>query len=292
MKSHFYRFNHRVFNILVLATVVLCLGLSATAQEKLKTEDIIAKHLEAIGAIETRASITTRIIAGTVEHKVARSGGQSLQGRAVFASDGVKHLVGMQFDNPNYPFDRLSYDGQNSMAAFTRPGEQSTLGKFLKANEEALKYGLLGGVLSSSWPLADPNSRNIKLSGSGKKKIEGKECYEIEILPKKGSQANIKAYFDATTFQHVRTVYEIVIPAQMGQNSDPNSSARQRETRYKMVEDFSDFKKEGGLAFPHVYKLSLTLDGKSGGTNELEWTFALGAFQFNQKIDPKSFVVE
>ncbi len=293
MKSQPIVFGRLIFKSLLFAVAVASLSIAVTAQEKLKTEDIIAKHLESIGEAETRASITRRIVAGTVTHSVARSGGQSVQGRAVLASDGIKHLVGMQFDgSPNYPLDRLSYDGQNVMAAFIRPGVYSTLGSFLKGNEESIKYGLLGGALSTSWPLTDPNSRNIKISGSGKKKIDGKECYEIDILPKKGSSMTIKAYFDAETFHHVRTVYELVISAQMGANSDPNASARQRESRYRMTEDFSDFKKESGLVLPHAYKLYLSLDGKTGGTNELEWNFVFSTFQFNQKIDPKSFVVE
>jgi hypothetical protein len=152
-----------------------------------------------------------------------------------------------------------------------------------------LKLGLLGGTLSSSWPLADLNVREVKLDGGGTKKVEGKECYVVEFRPKKGSELNIKLYFDTQTFQHVRTAYERVISARMG--LDPNQSARIRETRHTMYEDFFDYRKESGLMLPHGYKIYLSVDGNTG-TSEQEWVFTLNQFSFNQKIDPKSFNVE
>lgn len=276
--------------LFLVACAIFSFAFNANAQGKLKPEEIIAKHLEAIAPLETRNSVTTRMISGEIVHKALRSGGQSIPGKTVFASDGVKYIIAMQFDNPTYPFDRFAFDGQSATIAFNRPGQRSTLGNVLKGKDQILQLGLLGGTLSSSWTLFDLNSRNVKIGGGGTKKIDGKECYVVDLTPKKGSDLTIKLYFDAATFLHVRTTYEQVISAPMG--SDSTNSARQRETRYEIREDFSDMKKEGGMMFPHTYTLYLSLDNKSSGVTELEWKCTFNNFVFNEKIDPQSFRVE
>jgi hypothetical protein len=290
MKTNHLQINKTVaFRFILTLFAFSCLALNAVARDKMKPEEVVAKHLESIGAVETRASITKRIIAGEVKFKSLRSGGITSQGRAVLASDGLKHLLGMQFDNSDYPFDRFGFDGKNVTVAYIRPGIRSSLGGFFKTYDNILKLGLLGGTLSSSWPLADLSARDIKLDGSGTKKVEGKECYVVELRPKGGSDLTIKLYFDAQTFQHVRTGYERVISARMG--NTPEQSARMRETRHTMYEDFSDYRKESGLMLPHAYRIYLAVDGNNG-TNEHEWVFTLSRFSFNQKIDPASFNVE
>jgi hypothetical protein len=76
----------------------------ARAGDKLKPEEIVARHLEAVGAAESRQSIKTRIIEGTVALAfLAPRAAQGL-GRAVLATDGEQNIFGMIFVNsPNYP---------------------------------------------------------------------------------------------------------------------------------------------------------------------------------------------
>lgn len=283
-------YKHFALKLLFAIAVILFFTSNIFSRDKMKPDEIITKHLEAIGALETRTSITTRIVSGEVTCKFLREGGLSIKGRAVLASDGLKHLMGMQFDNPDYPFDRFGFDGQNATIAFIKPGVRSPLGNFFKSFDDVLKYGLLGGTLSTSWPLDDLDGRKVKVSGSSTKKIDGKECYSIELNPKNGSDLTIKLHFDAQNFQHIRTSYERVISARMGLN--PDASAAQREQRYTLFEDFSDYRKESGLTLPHSYRIYLATDGRQTGTNEYEWIFTLNQFSFNQKIAPKSFNVE
>ena len=70
-----------------------------------------------------------------------------------------------------------------------------------------------------------------------------------------------------------------------------DSSVNQHETRHTLIEDFSDFKDEGGLMLPHTYKLQLLLDGQ-GGTNIQEWLFTLTTFVFNDPLDQSAFNME
>jgi hypothetical protein len=135
----------------------------------------------------------------------------------------------------------------------------------------------------------DLPGKNPKLDYSGIKKINGKELHQLRYRPRKGSDFDIKLYFDAATFEHVRTEYERVVSSRMGSNPDASSS--QLQTRYRMVEEFSDFKAEGNLRLPHSYTLQLTIEGQ-GTTSQFEWAMALTQFQFNQKIPEDSFNVE
>ena len=165
-------------------------------------------------------------------------------------------------------------------------GERSNLGDFLSSHTDAVKLGLVGGTLSSAWPLLNPSEQKAKLSYAGTKKINGTPTIEVKFSPKSGSDLQISLFFDQQTYQHLRTEYTRLISAGIGANMD--ASGRQRATRYRMVEDFSDFRKEGGLMLPHSYKISLDLDTQ-GGTFAADWEMKFTQFNFNQTIPPATF---
>ena len=144
----------------------------------------------------------------------------------------------------------------------------------------------MGGVLSSAWPLLDLTARNAKIEYSGTKEINNYTMHEIKYLPRGGSDLQIRLYFDSETFRHLRSEYELVIPAPM--DTRAYATVEEREIRYKMIEEFSSFKTEKGLTLPHAYKIKLSVDGR-GGTFLGEWEFNLTQFTFNDKIDPASF---
>ena len=115
-----------------------------------------------------------------------------------------------------------------------------------------------------------------------------RSLHELKYLARGGSDLQINIFFDAETYQHVRTEYLRVIPAPTGSRAYAN--VEERETRYKMVEQFSDFKNESGLNLPHTYKIRLDVDSQSG-TFSADWAFNLTRFVFNEPIDPTSFSI-
>lgn len=277
----------RLALLLPLALALLSVpGLPASATDKITVEDLVAKHLESIGPEKART--TKRIIAGTslVIFRTEPKG--QAGGRAVLASEGIKNLIGMSFPSPVYPREQLGYNGNSFMAAFVTPGVRSSLGSFLMTHTLIFKQGLMGGTLSSAWPLLDLASRGARLEYAGQKKVENRTLHELKYLPGGGSDLQINLFFDPETFQHVRTEYLRVIPAPTG--SRAYSNVDERETRYKMVEEFSDFKKESELNLPHTYKIRLTVDSQ-GGTFLADWIINLSQFTFNEKIDPTSFSI-
>ena len=253
---------------------------------KLTAEDVVAKHLESIGPEKNRKSVTTRIIFGAslVIFRTTPTG--QAGGKSVLASEGSKNLIGMSFHSPVYPREEFAFNGDSFIAAFVTPGVRSSLGSFLMIHDLVFKQGLMGGTLSTAWPLLDLSSKNPKLEYAGLKTINKRVLHELKYQPRSGSELQTSLFFDEKTFEHVRTEYRRVMPAPTGDRGYGN--VQERESRFKLIEEFSEFKVENGINLPHVYKIQFTADTQTG-TFLAEWTLTLTRFIFNQPIDPNSF---
>jgi hypothetical protein len=275
------------FLIIVLALLSIAKP-SLSATDKMTAEELVARHLESIGTAKARASVTSRIIAGSslVIFRTPPPG--QATGRAVLASEGPKSLIGMSFPSPVYPREQLGFNGNSFMAAYVTPGVRSVLGNFLMTHALVFRQGLMGGTLSTAWPLFDLTVRNPRLEYAGLKTVDNRRLHELKYLAHGGSDLQVSLFFDEATYQHVRTEYERVIAAPTGDRAYTN--IEEREIRYKMVEEFSDFKNEAGLTLPHTYKIKLMVDSK-GGTFLADWEITLTQFTFNERIDPNSFSI-
>ena len=281
-----------LYALILLAVVAMILPFSSLAGtspagDKLKPEEIVAKNLEAIGTAEARAKVHSRIVGGTVVATFVAPGTGQFKGRAVLASEGNKNLLAMIFETANYSGENIAFDGQNVTVGYARAGVRSNLGDLVWTYRPIVKQGLVGGELSQAWPLFNLSETKPKLGGGGTKKIGGGTAYEVKLIPRGGSDLEINLFFDSETFQHLRTEYTHVVLPQLGANV--NASASQRPTRYKVIEEFSDFKKEGELTLPHTYKISLELDTQTPFRGN--WELTLDQFAFNQSIPPGMFNV-
>lgn len=285
-----------------LLTLFIAFGLFSGAlngQDKLTPEEVIAKHLESIGTAEARSAVKSVLIVGTSKAVFRGRGGGSTAGVAVLASEGEKNLIGMKFDNVEYPFEKMGYDGKDFSVGYITPGNPSTLGQFLRINENSFKHGILGGTLSTSWELLDFDQNKAKIKYSGTEKVNGKKLHKLKYEPKKGSDMTITMFFDSETFHHVRTEYKRTFAANIGGGfgganssaSRVDNSAGQSETRYTLIEEFDDFRTENKLMMPHSYKIYIEILS-GNGTATREWTMSLQKFNFNQAIDPKEFRVD
>lgn len=254
--------------------------------QKIKAEEVIAKHLASIAPDEKRSSIKSFIAVGEVRVEYITQKNQTALGRIVIASEGNKMFLGMRLDATDYPQEKFVFDGNKTGVAFVRAGTRSVLGNFIQSNSEVVSQGLLSGALSNSWALLAAGERGAKISSAGSKKIAGKEVYALTFNPKAGGDLDITAYFDQQTFRHVRTEYKRTTSASIGRTID--ESARQSESRLKVTEDFSDFKEFEGVTVPQRYKIVYTETGQNG-TTEIAWTCSLTEFAINQKLDPASF---
>ena len=269
------------------ALLFLSSGSVQSSSDKLSTEELVAKHLASIGPAEEIAAARTRVATGATQARLRLTNtAVELSGPAQLASDGDKFLLAMVFQSNDYPHEKASFDGQNQVIGVLTRGGRTPLGNFLASQPSLLKHGLFGGVLSSAWPLLNLERREAKLSYAGTDKINGKAVHKLKYVPRNAGDLNITLYFDATTFQHVRSQYEYVISARQGAVAE--TSVSQRDTRYKLVEDFSDFQPTGKLTLPHTYTIDLTVELPTR-TQTLEWAINFQQFAFNEPIDANVF---
>lgn len=296
----------KFFNSATLLLLCVFIFAVSSIAQKITPEEIVAKHLDSIGSKEKRAEIKNQIAFGDVQFKLQGSA-TVLGGKIVLVSSGEKNLWGMNLTSNDYPLDRFSFDGKEAKVGFVRPGVRSILGAFIYSYNELLREGLPGGTLLSSWTLLNTDAKNLKMSYEGTKKIDGKETFVLSYSPRNSSDLSIKMYFDKENYRHVRTEYNRVVGAAGGNiaggsiaqsESRVNNTAGQGEDRYRLVEDFSDFKKAGGLTLPSAYKISYsytnngTIQTAQKPNREAEWKFTITNFSYNQQLDANSFDID
>lgn len=280
----------KIGSIIKFIVVILYLiNISSNILFAQNPEDILAKHLDSIGTEANRKIIRSRMIAGTSKATFRGRGAGLTEGITVLASEGEKNLIGMKFSNADYPFEMMGYDGNHFSAKQLRPGVRSVLGNFLRMHENIFKGGIMGGALSHSWVLLNFDEKKGRLKYEGIVNAQAKRLHKISFFPKKGSDLEIKFFFDTETFQHTKTEYKRILSSSIGSGVD--NSARQSETRYTLIEEFSDFKEEQKLTLPHNYQLFLEIIS-GNGTVSYEWKMELKNFVFNERIEPNQFNVE
>lgn len=274
--------------IKVLVILFISANISSNILFAQTIEEILSKHLDSIGSEANRKAIRSRMIAGISKATFRGRGAGLTEGITVLASEGEKNLIGMKFNNADYPFEMMGYDGNNFSAKQIRPGVRSVLGDFLRMHENIFKGGIMGGALSQSWFLLNFDEKKGRVNYEGI--VTGdKKFHKISYSPKKRSDLDIKFFFDAETFQHTKTEYKRTLSSSIGNGVD--NSARQSETRYTLIEEFSDFKSEQKLTLPHNYRLFLEIIS-GNGTVAYEWKMELKNFIFNEPIEPNQFNVE
>ncbi len=264
--------------VAVMTMAAYLLVLPARGKDaKLKAEEVVAKHLEAIGTSEARAAAKTRAVEGAAENRQVVGGSTTLKGSAGLYCDGRKLKIVMKFPGvPAYPGEQWLFDGNQAMVAMTAPGARSEIGNFLFNYQEVLREGLLGGTLSTAWPLLDVASRQAKLSYQGLKKVDGRELHQLTYQPKKGgSNLEIRLYFEPETFRHVRTVYYLNLGGGIGSDVGQHVD----EIRYTLVETFSDFQTLDGLTLPSRWTLQFEIQPSRRGM--MEWSMKMERMKHN-----------
>lgn len=255
----------------------------------LEPEELVALHLEALGPPDILATVQNRTAQGVGRFEILLGNAGSLQGPALFVSEGRKIFLSIQFDALFYAAEEVSFDGEECYAGNIQPGLRSHLGEFLYQYDDLVEEGLLGGVLSTAWPLLDLESRRPRLDYEGLKKVSGQELLELRYRMRKGGgDFRIRLYFDPESFRHIGTTYRLRISAPIGATID--ESARQSETRYTLEEWFSDFHPTDGLDLPANWTIRLTLDTGTG-TFLGKWDMLYTEITHDLSIDPQLFVL-
>lgn len=274
----------------ILFAMLASFGLIEAKDAKLTPVELVSRHLKSIGASEKFLARKTCILQGEGAWRIVDgSGPGSLSGESTLVSEGDKVQFIINFNHLNYPAEQFVFDGEKFDVGYIRDGLRSRLGQFLYTYNFIVKEGLMGGVLSTRWALADLERRNPRLHYYGKKKIDGKEAHELRYVPRKGKELNVYLYFDAETYRHVATLYRLVIPAQIVAGS-PTLSVSQKETRYELEERFDNFKEVEGLMLPTHWNIRYTVDAEASSV--AEWDMNFSKLSLNQPVPPKAFTIQ
>jgi len=285
-------------NLLLHALVFATLPLAIIAQgdakkpEKLNVDEIVARHIASLGDKSALTAAATRVMTGqgTLTSKLGTS--FILQGPGQIGSTGRSFVFALAFDNPTYPYEKVAFDGRETSYGLPS-GQQTPLVSYLKAQSAIQRDGLLGGALSTAWPLLDLTAAKAKLETAGTAKIEGKLCYKLKYSSSRTGDLKVTLYFDADTFRHVRTEYAYTVEPRIG-TSPTDTRSNALIERHNMTEDFSDFSQAGKLILPLTYKITISNESQitsSNGANMREWAFHIDKVYFDQTLPPSAFKV-
>jgi len=265
-------------------------------------EELIAEHLKSIGEQAAMAQVKSIVFAGTSEVDFILGMSGNMAGASMIVSEGPKMGIVMRFQDINYPGEHFAYDGKNVTVGHMKPGLKSPIADFLYRYNKVMKNGMLGGVLSGSWPLLDikgnkPRSMKVRTT-----KVEGTELYELEYRPRDDhGDMKIRFYFDPETYRHVRTEFKVstkddvtggagASPFVGGEVRDMAIADVRGESYYTLTETFGDFKKAGALTLPYSYSLDYMIDGTNQSGFIAKWKANAMEIGFNApNIDQEIF---
>jgi hypothetical protein len=281
------------FTLLVLFGAILIPGSvfkpTISAEEKMKPEALVARHLDAIGNAEARAKAASRVASGSAQLIIRVGGASNLTGSTMFVSSGARFRFGMKFPMPDYTGEDFAFDGNQAAAGFLSQGRRSQLSIFVTQQPVPLKEGLLGGVLSTAWPLLRLDQSQPKLEYRGLKKVDGKQLHELGYRPRKGStDLKILLHFDPETFRHVRSRYQFEVGATIGTREASNQNV---ESYYSVTEEFDDFRAVDGLMLPHKYRIQYSAEGRAPSALN-DWAIIFDRIAHNAKLDDQLFTLK
>ncbi len=274
-----------LFTILILFTANL-LATPPRDDKKLKPEELMARHLEAMGSPEARNAVKWRTVGGAINLTLRLGGAGNVAGEAMMVSTERRFRYGMKFRSVDYPGEDMAFDGSQVHAGFLPKGGRSQLSAFLTQQPTILKEGLLGGVLSTDWALLHLDQQQPRLDYRGLKKSSGRELHEMTYRPRKGDASlKITLYFDPATFYHVRTQYNFQIAASIGTKESPEQNP---ESYLTLTEEFDEFRKVDGLMLPHKYRLQMSVQSPRASAI-YDYTLTVSGIVHNQPFDEGIF---
>lgn len=163
--------------------------MAGTVVAKAQTaEEIIAKHIEAIGGKDAWKKIVSITFDGTmnVQGNDIQISLVQLHGKGMRQDITVQGLSGYQIVTPTQGWTYLPFQGQTEVTAMS---------------EEDVKRAQ--SELDVQGPLIDHKEKGHTVELAGKETIEGTECYKLSVTLSSGRKTVI--FIDSKTYYAVRT---------------------------------------------------------------------------------------
>lgn len=271
-------------SLLLLPIFVLFIlaGSVAAGQDQTLTGDqIIEKHLAAIGGREKLATFKTRIAIGTVKKEA------ETDARMVILSE-APNRVSAFYALRDYDLFMI-YDGSK---AIIRPVMPKNVAPITDKYVDMLGSGLMFNGISLYNLMMAGETRALSAEAKGMKKVGGRQAYVVQVKVKKET---MRLYFDAETFMWVRTDYgKASVSAGLRETGGDRSVLNQMkneggsETTVDFYIETSDFRDVDGVKLPFKFVQVLThpiLLKSAVGTI----TGTIREYRHNEPIDPKMF---
>jgi len=306
-------------SILAVFAIMGALCKAPSAKEpKLRAEDVVRNHLESIGPAQKRAAIRTRSIEGRARMKMeAGEVGPGASGLAAgtlaIVSAGSKYRVSLPFHYADYWGEQLLFDGNKTGVGFAYIQKRSPIGDFIYRYDMILEEGLFSGTLSTAWPLLERDERQPRLEYAGLKNMGDLQVHVLRYQRNKGqSDLRIELFFDAKTFRHVRSAYNLSLaydslspalaesqPTRMKNNEElipgkatvSHDDSGRQGAQYRLEEFFSDFKTVDGITLPSRWNIVFERAGDNK-TVQREWSVIIDKVTHDQPVEATSFVIE
>lgn len=262
--------------LLALALFTIAPGAPFSDEKQTPTADeIISKHLAAVGGKEVLAKIRTRVALGSVRKE------NEPEARMAIMSEAPSRVSAVYVFR-NYDW-QLSYDGKSSIF---RPAFVRSTSAIEKRFREILVSGLMFNSISLYNAVFDSGRSGLQFQAKGMKKIRGKEAYVIEA--KRGNDI-VQLYFDTATFMWVRTDFgSLTLEKDMGSLSNEFIKHADDQIKIDFYFDTWDFREVDGVKLPFKFEqtatfpiLRQTVAGSIKGT--------IAEYRHNIDIDPKMF---
>lgn len=236
----------------LVAAVALVAG-PARAQT---ADEVVEKHLAAMGGRAALAKLTTQSATGTITI--------SMQGNDVAGALEIYHKA------PNkartyFKMD-LSAFGAGEMTVDQRCDGKTAYASNSMQGDREITGSQLQSMLNNTFPtpLLNYKEAGAKVELAGKEKIEGRDAHVLVYTPKAGPAS--KQYLDAETFMLVRSVSKVDVPEMGGE--------------IEQTTDVSDYRSVEGTKVPFVVKVTTPVQGI---------TIAFTNVDLNKPIDDAMF---
>jgi hypothetical protein len=281
--------NASIAALVLFCSASLLVTQSLAANPPANADELVAEHLDSIASPAVRAGFKTRVAQGPIHFTILVGGAGTLDGKAVLVSEGKKLQFMMKLPNNEYRGEQFVFDGEKDKVAFSSAQQaRSAFGNFVFVQDAVIREGLLGGVLSTAWPLLNLDERKPKLSFDGLKKMDGQDLYELRYRPRKNSDLEINLYFDPQTYRHVETIYSYSVSEGMPTGGEA-ATARLVPNRYRLQEKFSDFKTVDGVTLPTHDDIHFSQELQNGRTTLSDWDLKGLDVSNNVPVDPRNF---
>ncbi len=229
-----------------LAVFTACAALLAIQAQAQTADDIIEKHLAAVGGRAALAKLQTRTSSGTVT--VSTQGAELAGTVDVYLKAPNKSRSYIKIDMSQFGAGEMVVDqrcdGQAAFVSNSIQGDQELTGDQLQ--------GMLNQTFPSS--LLNYKDAGAKLELQGKDKVGTRDAFVILYTPKAGTPA--KQYYDAENYMLLRSVSKMNVPELGGE--------------VEQTTDVSDYRDVDGIKLPFKTTVVSSMQTISITLNKIE----------------------